>query len=262
MTLGLALVVSPAVAGVSVVGSLTHERIVSIGNSYQGVILLKNVGKEPAEAKVYQRDYLFFADGHSVYRDPGSVPRSNAAWITMSPKRVSVAPGHVVSVNYGIQVPSDSTLSGTYWSLLMVEEITSGSPEASKPSQDKVTFGVTQVVRYGLQIVNHIENTGTTELKFSATKLLNDETGKILQVDVENTGTRWFRTLLWADLFDETGGFVGRFDAGTLRAYPGTSVRFKINVSEVPPGTYKALVVADCGGDAVFGATYTLKLKD
>ena len=37
-------------------------------------------------------------------------------------------------------------------------------------------------------------------------------------------------------------------------------MRFKIDLSPVPEGTYKALVVADCGGDSLFGATYTLQL--
>jgi len=46
-----------------------------------------------------------------------------------------------------------------------------------------------------------------------------------------------------------------------LGIYPGTSVRFRIDLGKNMAGTYKTLVVADCGGDELFGANYTLEIK-
>ena len=82
-----------------------------------------------------------------------------------------------------------------------------------------------------------------------------------MQVDIENTGQRWLRPYLWAELYDDTGRYIGRFENGRKRIYPGTSVRYKVDLSDVPKGIYKALVVADCGGDYVFGAERTLKFE-
>ena len=55
--------------------------------------------------------------------------------------------------------------------------------------------------------------------------------------------------------------YIGRFEGRRKRIYPSTSVRYTVDLSNVPQGTYKALVVADSGGDYIFGANYTLKFE-
>jgi hypothetical protein len=45
------------------------------------------------------------------------------------------------------------------------------------------------------------------------------------------------------------------------RVYPGTSVRRAIDLTDVPAGAYKALLVADAGDESVYGATYALLLE-
>ena len=67
------------------------------------------------------------------------------------------------------------------------------------------------------------------------------------------------RPEMYVELFDERGASVGTFRGALYRMYPGTSVRQSIDLTTVPPGTYKALVVVDAGADDVFGAQYTLK---
>ncbi len=249
-------------AGVSVIGGLSHERIVGnpeIGTTYQGSILISNTGEEPQEVKVYQTDYLFFFDGRNLHGEPGKITRSNADWITFSPKRLVIPPKGTSKVNYTLKVPADETLVGTHWSMLMVEGISKGSPEVIKPEEGKVKLGIRTVLRYGIQMITHIGDTGARKLKFLNTRLLKQEERKILQVDIENVGERWLRPFLWTELYDQQGRYIGKFQGGRLRTYPGTSVRFRVDLSQVPKGEYKALVVADCGGDDVFGATYTLK---
>ncbi len=85
-----------------------------------------------------------------------------------------------------------------------------------------------------------------------------------MQVDIENIGERLLKSFLWAELYDEEGSYVGRFEAGEfhIRIYPGTSVRYRVDLSQVPKGAYRALVVADCGGEDIFGVTYTLELEE
>jgi hypothetical protein len=245
--------------GTSIVGGLTHERVANADETYQGVILLRNSGDEPQEVKLYQTDYLFFFDGRNIYGQPGNAPRSNANWITFSPHRLVIPPQGTSEVHYTVGVPDEENSAGTYWSMIMVEEISKNSPEASKSEKGALMVG--QVIRYGIQMVTHIGNSGTSKLNFLNTRLLKDGEKRILQVDVENIGERWLRSLLWVELFNEEGNFIGRFEGRKLRIYPGTSVRYRVNLSEVPRGEYKTLVVADCGGDNLFGATYTSKFE-
>jgi type II secretory pathway component GspD/PulD (secretin) len=83
-----------------------------------------------------------------------------------------------------------------------------------------------------------------------------------LVVDVENTGERWLRGSMWAELYDSEGKHVGKYDGGKQRMYPGTSVRFSADLVGIQTSSYKALIVIDCGGDDVFGANVNLVLKE
>ena len=252
---------SVSVAGVSVPGGLTYEKEAHPGRTYKGAIQLINTGEGFQEVKIYQTDYLFYSDGRSIYGEPGKDPRSNADWINFNPHRLIIPPKGTAQVNYTVNVPNNETLTGTYWSMLMVQDVSKASPEITKNEKAIVTVGITQTMRYGIQIITNVGDTGARKLKFVKTKVLKTDDKRILQIDMENIGERWIRPSLWAELYNEKGLSVGKFEGGKSRIFPGTSVRFKVDLSQVPEGKYKALVVADCGGDDLFGATYTLKFE-
>jgi hypothetical protein len=247
-------------AAIVVVGELSQERVVEPGKAYPGAIAIRNLGDAAEMVKVYLTDYLFYRDGSNLYGEPGKAPRSNARWITLNPSILSIPARETAKVSYQIAVPADPSLKGTYWSIAMVEGMGEAVPQVVDAQNGRARVGVRHVVRYGVQLVTDIGESGTRSLKFD-TRLVRAEGKRLLEVDVENTGERWLRPSLWAQLFDEEGRFVGKFDGRRARVYPGTSVRKSIDLSTVPPGTYRALVVADAGEDSVYGATYTLKLE-
>jgi len=263
--LGAGLAISgPAGGGRGmVVGGLTRENAAQPGEKYQGTIVLKNSAEEPQELKVYQSDYLFFCDGTTQYGEPGKLKRSNADWVSFGPSWLTIPAKGTSIVNYAVEVPKDESLRGTYWSMLMVELVGKESPESVlQPAENKSQLGVRQVVRYGIQMVTNIGDTGNPKPRFVETKLEAKEGGgRELLVDLVNDGDLWMRPLVWVELFDEAGRSVGKFEGGTMRVYPGTSVRYRIDLSDVPEGTYKALVVGDAGGERVFGARHTLKIQ-
>lgn len=248
-------------AGVSIVGGLTHQKKAEPGETYKGSIIINNTNDQPQEVKIYQTDYCFRFDGTNDYGLPGKLERSNADWLSFSPRRLIILPKETAKVNYTIKVPNDLNLVGTYWSMIMVEGIPKGSRESSQPEKDKTKVGITQIMRYAIQMITHIGNSGERRLKFLETKLLREKEKRFLQVDMENIGQRWLRPFLWAELYDENGRYIGRFEGRRKRIYPGTSVRYTVDLTNVPEGTYKALVVADSGGDYIFGANYTLKFE-
>ncbi len=251
------------VAQVSVIGELSQDRETTPGETYSGTIMIKNDSNEPQEAKVYQTDYLFFSDGTNKYGEPGSHARSNAPWITFSPSFVTVPPQSTVTVSYTVAVPANTperTLVGTYWSMLMIEGIPKGSPESSSARDKKAEMGIMQMIRYGIQIASHISNTGKRLVAFKEPKLVVDEKGKrMFHVVIENTGEIGFRPDVYLELFNDRGVSQGKFPGVRYRLYPGTSVRELIDVSTVPKGKYKALVVVDAGGDDILGAQYDLQ---
>ena len=84
---------------------------------------------------------------------------------------------------------------------------------------------------------------------------------KILFLTVENNGERLLSCKVWAELFNNEGMSIGRFgQENNYGFYPGCKDQLKIDITGVPSGEYKALVVLDAGGENVFGAQYDLEL--
>ena len=262
-TLLVTLLASCLEAQVSVIGELSQDKDAKAGDSYAGVIIVRNDTNEPQEAKIYQTDYSFQYDGTNNYGDPGTQPRSNAKWVAFSPSYLTIPPLATMAVNYTVTVPKDavgSKLVGTYWSMLMVEGIQKGSAESSLPQKDKkAQMGIMQTIRYGIQIATTIANTGTKKIEFMGVAI--DTTGgkRSLRIDIKNTGEIGMRPDVTLQLFDLQGAPLGKFAGVKYRIYPGTSVRQLIDVGKITKGTYKALVVVDAGGEDVYGAQYTLK---
>jgi len=259
----LSVMVMVNICRATVAGGLTRQQVAAPGQTYSDSISIRSDTNEPAEYIIYQTDYLFNARGENFYHQPpGQHPRSNAGWIELSRHQVVVPPLQTVKVNYTVNVPDDPNLVGTYWSIIMVEIVPPTSPKSSLAQKiPESRMSVNQIIRYGVQMITHIGSTGERQLKFMDTKVVRDTEKRLLQVDVENTGQRWLRPVLWTELYDESGNYVGRFEARKRRIYPTTSVRYRVDLTNLEPGQYNALVVADAGDDDIFGANYSLKLN-
>ncbi|MCK4533133.1 hypothetical protein KAU39_05050 [bacterium] len=252
---------SEVYAGFSVIGELTRERAVQCGEKFEEKILLKNKGDVPTKVKIYQTDYLFFADGKNIYGEPGSIPRSNGKWITIDTTRLVIPPKNTASFGYMVRLPQKKDLKGTYWSIIMVELIPSITPEKEKDKKRKGEFGIETRIRYGIQIVTHIMDTGTRNIKFLDKKLIYEKGKKIFQLDIENTGERLLVPFVWAEFYNKNGINIGRFESKKLRIYPECSVRHSIDLTAVQKGKYKVLVIVDNEDGCVFGARYNLRIK-
>ncbi len=251
-----------AEAAVKLESDMTNEKSATPGETYRGNLVLRNTADIPAQVKVYQTDYSFAADGSNAYGEPGQLPRSNAKWVNLSRELVTVPPKGVERIDYEVNVPTGrgAGFSGTYWSMIMVEPMASDSVESAEPLAERTTR-ITQVMRYGVQIVTHIGKTGEPGLAFSNPQLVKEDGMRLFAIDAENTGQRWLRTSLWLELFSETGNPIGKLQGEPRRLYPGTSARFQINLAGIPAGKYLGLVVADGTGDNLFGANVELEIE-
>jgi hypothetical protein len=252
-----------AEAGVSIVGELTREKSSKIGEAYSGIIFVRNTSETPQGVKIYQTDYLFFQDGNNIYGEPGKDPRSNAKWITFTPNFLTIPPKEKAEIQYTIKIPEDKTLMGTYWSMFMVEGVANSPLESEvvPPTKDEIKASVKTLLRYGIQMITNIGDTGVRKLKFMEIKVMTEKDKVDLQIGIENIGERGSRPSLYTELYDDKGNYIGKFSGGQLRIYPGTSAKFSVDMSQVPKGKYKAMIIVDCGGDDLFGMPYDLVLE-
>lgn len=258
-TLSALALASMAHGGVIVIGSLARSNTARPGEAFEGVILLKNTDRQSAEALVSQTDYHTAADGSTQYGEPGKLPRSNASWLTLTPTRVRLSPGESVPVRYKGRVPADTKLIGSYWSMVMVEPTT---PPAITPEGkvDQVSVGLRTTIRFGVQIVTEIGQSGERSLKIESKRLARQDGQRSLELAIANDGQRLLIPQMTVELFDAKGTSIGRFDGGRSRIYPDCSSRMKVDLTDVPVGRYTAMVLLDSGDAQVMGAQYDLEV--
>lgn len=249
-----------ATAGISVIGNLARTVTIKPGESFNGVIFVKNTGAEAADARLFQSDYLSYCDGSNQYGEPGKAPRSNAGWITLTPSRLKLAPGETQPVRYQGRAPADAKLHGTFWSMIIVEPNSApGITPEGKPQT--VAMGLQTTVRFAVQIVTELGQTGTRSLQVLQKSIVKTDGKRFFQLDIGNDGERLLIPAVGVELFDQKGASFGRFDAGRTRIYPACSVRAKVDVTNVPAGRYAAMVLLDSGEAQVMGAQYDLEIQ-
>lgn len=248
---------TPSAAQVIVRGDLAYETTAAPGSTYANTIVLYNEGDSSRTAEVSLRDYTFSADGTTRYDDPGTLARSNAPWIDYGGSTVTLPPEQEVEVTYRVDVPAQvdgGPPTGTYWSMILVEPLNQPQGAAAQG------IAVQQVRRYGIQVATHIRETGTPDLSLLSTDLQQATGGAVLSLSVENAGTRGVRPAARVELYDASGALVLTQDASRKRIYPGTSVRYRLDLAGADAGTYQALLVVEADAGRPIGRQFTVEL--
>lgn len=250
----ITLLSTPAAAQITVAGDLIEIQAgVRPGDSYGGKLTLRNVGSSEAVARVYVNDVLFEGQEQS-YLEPGRAPRSNGGWLQLDTTSVQLAAGESTTVAYSVTVPVAADLSGSYWSMVMVEN----SPGDTTSTDQGV--GIRSLTRYGVYVVTNMLEDANVELDFVEPRLHTDDGGVTVVVSVRNSGLRLVRPKGYLDLYNSGGGHAGRIDSEPALIFPNEQVGRSYRLGHLEPGDYTAIVVVDAGGEDVFGARYTLSL--
>lgn len=252
-------------------GGLKHEYTVTSGDNITGVLELRNTSPTSAEIKIYQEDIVVNGAGRTEYAQTinrGTHNRSNASWINLGFDRIILEPNEKRTVTYSIRVPNDRTISGSYWSTLMLEPVSKKSPESQLTQQipkDQPTLTLNQKMRYSVQILTHVRGNGQSKpvLKFLSPKIeKNTQNKRSLYFHIQNTGNRYSRPDVWLDVFSLQGNKLHRLKAETHGLYINEKEAFHIDLSPLKTGKYKALLAAeDNGTGQIFGSDINLTIE-
>jgi len=254
-------------ADVDVANGLKHVDVVEIGETYQGMIVLKNDSDTTQEIRMYQTDYLYYYDEAGVrrvrYGEPGQDPRSNAHWISFDSHQLRIPPHEERSITYIVSVPSDETLVGTYWSLIMVQPVAVSAAPSSTLNESQVGANVTQLVRYAVRIETNIGDTGTREISIIGSQLSETDDGLLFRVYIENIGQRCLKPIICLEVYDEQGNLEGRFDSETRQRsiHPGCSARYLVSLPALESGSYPAMLYIDNLDEYVWGAQVNIEVR-
>ncbi|MCX5767486.1 MAG: hypothetical protein NTZ43_09730 [Gemmatimonadetes bacterium] len=255
----LCLVQAPraAQAQIAVLSSTVEERVAFPGDRYTGTIVIGNSTTRPQVARIFQTDYSFLANGTSAFDEPGTMQRSNANWITPQTTRVVVPAGTQIVVPYSVLVPSRDSLTGSYWSTIMVEGAPNESAESAKPGAPGVAVGA--IIRYAIQVTTHVRDQGARTVQFENERVsTTSSNASMFDVDVANAGERAYRPILWIEVYDADGALRAKAKQSRGLLYPGSSLRQHFDLGTLPTGRYKAVLFADTGSDAVFAKQFSI----
>ncbi len=242
-------------SAIEVIGNTIHKHTGLQGDTYTGAIVIRNLADTDQEVRIYQTDYLYNWEGQSFYDEPVSHSRSNAGWIELSPKFIILKAKETQNIQYEVKIPENDSLTGTYWSLLMVEGVNPIDPDR------KGQLNISTSTRFAIQVVTNIGNTGIGELRFMQPTLTTEGDNLFFDVVMENVGERLISPIVTAEFFDETGKSVKVFEVSKKGMYPTTSVTFRFKIEGIEAEkTYYVILVADGGDDDVFGLETTLNL--
>ena len=253
----LLIIVNTLFGGVAVLNGLSHEFNVTPGNTYQGKIELQNAADIAQVVTLYQSDMTTMHTGETFYTDSITNDRSNINWISISTLGITLESEEKGGIDFQITVPNSSMLSGTYWSIIMIEP-----RDPIHVQEDKSGYSIQSKIRYAIQIVCNIGETGTTDLKFLNISQEKYKDRHYLEVAIENSGQILIKPTLSLELFDEQGNSLPILKAEKQRIFPNSSKKYIIEIDEIKPGVYQGILIADCNTDDLFGVNITLNLKD
>jgi hypothetical protein len=241
-------------ADILIINGLTHIFQASPGQVLSGVIELQNNSTDPARVRIYLSDYFFYHTGSTEYPEAGSLQRSNANWIELQTPEITVPGNSNLTYSFSAVVPSDESLSGTYWAVIMVEPI--------DDFKDDEVEGITvrTKTRYAIQVVTNFGEPQVKSVAILGRSLSKNNGLYSLNMDIQNTGNWWMRPELSASVFNQSGETVGEFRGNSIRLYPGTSGHFVVSFVDLVPGDYRVLALIRDGED-VWGAQYSMKIE-
>jgi len=239
-----------------VVGPLTIVIDAAPGEMGSGYFRVVNDGETPEEVTVSLGDWFLDPQGNTQFAALGSLERSLAEWLELTPVTFQLEPGQVQRVDFTIDVPSG--VSGDHWALLFVEgsEVT---PIAETTGELQTRIGAK--VRYGVKVFQR--DPGATKAgRIVGMELLSTEPLKI-RVAFANTGD----AVLWnvtgrVEIRDDTGATVRTLEMEEFTVLPGgeRELILEDEGERLAAGDYIALVIIDFGGDYLVGHQLQFKI--
>jgi len=142
----------------------------------------------------------------------------------------------------------------------MIEPVINKELQPDRLKKD--LLNISTLIRYGVQIVTHIGDSGEKNLKVLNKRLTRDENNNyIFLLELQNTGERWLLPRISLELYNETGILVKKITGEKVRLYPETSVSYRINLGDITEDKYQAFVLINNEIDSIWGGVYNLNIN-
>lgn len=219
------------------------------GEKITETLHVKNSGDSDLTVKVYMEDFSYIDpfEGTKEFGPAGSKERSNANWITIAPREITLGPKAEKDVSYVISVPND--VKGGYHGVMIFENLPAKITTNPLLAEEKkiAQAGMSFILRIGTLIFLQTED---TDLKPIVDGFAFD--GSNLKFSYKNEGEAILITETKYYTMDQDGNVVDRGDAKKKYLPCGQTTSLNIPMVEtLAPGKYTLVVSLDFGGNDV-----------
>lgn len=238
------------------VSPMKLELVIPQGGTRIFFVRVTNVEDKPSRVKISQGDWDEDIYNNNRYFSPGTLGHSGANWIKFSPQRLYLGPQETEEIRVEVNVPEDDTLSGSYWSLLFLEE------ERTPAKTEGAQTSVNAVIRYGITVFVTLQGTEMMDGAITNMKILTAEgNGLFFEITFENRGNAVLRPTGYLEVRDEEGDTIKELNIDRFSILPGHSEISRV-LTEKPGqvGQYTVLAVLQFGADYLVAGELLFKV--
>ena len=202
---------------------------------------------------LYVADWDRDEHGNNRFYPPGTLPRSLAPWLEVSPTSFRLEPGESRQVAGVVRVPAAGVSTGTYWGMVFVQ----GEPRPVM-YQGSVVM-VTK--RIGIKVYLHVGGVRSAgAIRAVEPRGLNP---LWIAVRFENTGAFNLKDMrAQAQVYDSTGKLVAEAVPVTFPCLPGGERWVRLDTElRVGTGTYLVVVKVELPGGSLLATQASLRVR-
>ncbi len=239
------------------ISNIEFDLVLPRGATESFAFQLINNEADPLEIQISLADWDRDLHGENRFYQVGTLPRSAAGWLSISPLRFDLARNEQKEVKFSLRVPRD--IEGTYWAAILVE---------AAPKQAQAQPGTTVIVRrrFAVKVFETPPGTGRRDGRITMLDVrgLNPPN---LWMEFENRGTIHIQKVSGrVEIRDEKGSTVDKIEFDSFPTLPGAKRRLKVTSARkkgdlLPPGRYVVIAMLDYGGESLTGGQYILRIN-
>ncbi len=228
--------------------SITPPRVyfvVGPGQSQTEKVIVSNPSTDyPLELGVSFEDWEYGDQGENLTYEPGTLPTSCAAWVTLPEGYFSLAPGESKEIEVQMTMPANHVTSDVpvHTAVMYVTQLN------PRGSLDQEGANIRIAVRTGIKLYQRLPGQYDLSIDISNFQYQKTEEGAFLVLSFDNTGSIWADGHINLELLDQDTGNKIPLPDVSFYSMPGDQRQQAINLpADLPPARYIATAILNYG---------------
>ena len=229
--------------------SMSPTRLFFTGNPGEKVteiVTLHNSSDKDYVFNINYKDWLREEDGNKVYKNAGTLPSSNAPWISTPENSVTIPGGTTKEVLVTMQIPAKASKSSVTNSMLFFTQL----PRQDDQAKVQNGIGIITLFEVGLHI--YYTPIGNTVKSLEITNIAEDsaksDAAKKVLVSITNDGNVINDATVEFELTNTENGQEIKLPANSISILPGTHQVVQFTLPDNITGKYLGVAIIKMAG--------------